>query len=126
MQLSKKPEAFVKFSWRCGNCHQILIIFEKKIRLKHRRSFWIRTTCLLKCEKVPVRKLSSDVNVLTGPSNCWYLQRSFGFLDNFIWIGCGKFPLILRDYLLSVVNVLTNSLSIPDLGKRVVFQLNLS
>ena len=44
--------------------------------------------------------------------------KSFGFLDNCIWIGCGKFFFILREYLSLKISVLTNSHRISDLTKR--------
>ena len=34
-------------------------------------------------------------------------QKIYGFLDNLIWIGKGKFSLLLREYSQLAVNVLT-------------------
>ena len=34
------------------------------------------------------------------------MQKVFGFSDNCIWIGCGKFSLLLREHSSLVVNVL--------------------
>ena len=53
-------------------------------------------------------------------------EKVFGFSDNTIWVCCGKFSLLLREYLPSDVRVLTNSLNISDLTKSKFFQLNLS
>ena len=43
-----------------------------------------------------------------------------------LWICCGKFWLLRREYLSSTVNMLTNSPKILDISKRVIFQLNFS
>ena len=53
-----------------------------------------------------------------------FLQKVFAFWDNCIWIGCGKFSLLWREFFSSAVNVLRNSSEILDLIKREVFQLN--
>ena len=53
-------------------------------------------------------------------------QEVFGVLGNIIWIGCEKFFLLLREYLSSTVNVLTNSPSISDLTNRDICKLNSS
>ena len=52
-------------------------------------------------------------------------ENVFSFLDNGVWNSCGKFCIILREYLSSAVNVLTNSLKISDKTKADFFQLNL-
>ena len=53
-------------------------------------------------------------------------KKDFGFLDNSIWVKCGKFSLLCREYLSKAVNLLTNSAKISDLTKRDVFKLILS
>ena len=52
--------------------------------------------------------------------------KSFGFSDNFSWIGNGKFSLLLRKYSLLAVNVLTRSPKISDLIKKIFFELTLA
>ena len=42
-------------------------------------------------------------------------EKIYGFLDNFIWVGNGKFSLLLREYSFLAVNLLTNSAEISDL-----------
>ena len=53
-------------------------------------------------------------------------EKAFGFWDNCIWYCCGKFSLLLGEYLSLAVKVLTNSPNISDLTKSNFFQLNLS
>ena len=48
------------------------------------------------------------------------------FFDNYIQIGCGNFPVLWRENLPLVVNLLTKIPKILDLIKREVSQLNLS
>ena len=36
-----------------------------------------------------------------------YSENIFRFFDNFIWIGCGKFSLLRKEYLPSAITVLT-------------------
>ena len=55
-----------------------------------------------------------------------YSKKVFSFWNKCIWNGCGKFSLLWREYLSSIVNVLTNSPKISDLTKREVSQLALS
>ena len=50
-------------------------------------------------------------------------KKYFSFLDNFIWIGCGKLSLLQRKYFPSGINVLTNGVKISDLSKADFFQL---
>ena len=52
-------------------------------------------------------------------------QKVSGFLDNLIWIGKGKFSLLLREYSQLAVNVLTSSSKISDRIKNNFFWLNL-
>ena len=54
-----------------------------------------------------------------------YSQKLFGFLENCIFIGCGKFFILGRHYLSSVVKVLASSPQIADPTKRDVFSLKL-
>ena len=54
------------------------------------------------------------------------LQNIYGSLDNLIWIGNGKFCLLLREYWQLAVNVLTSSPKISDLNKNNFFSLNLA
>ena len=51
-------------------------------------------------------------------------QKFYGFLDNLIWIGHGKFSLLLREYSQSRVNVLSSTLKILDLIKNNFLKLN--
>ena len=50
------------------------------------------------------------------------VEKVFCFLDNWIWIGCGKFLLLQTKYLSSAVNVLANSPKLLDITKRNIFQ----
>ena len=50
-------------------------------------------------------------------------KQFFPFVDNCIWIGCGKFCLYQREYLSSAVNVLTNSPQILHITKKDIFRL---
>ena len=50
-------------------------------------------------------------------------KKHFCFLDNSISIGSPKLSLLQREYLSSVVNVLTNSPKSPDITKREMFEL---
>ena len=45
-------------------------------------------------------------------------QKIYGFLDNLIWIGNGKFSLLLWEYSQLALNVLTRSREISDLIKN--------
>ena len=49
------------------------------------------------------------------------LQHVFGVLDNCIWIGSGKFCLLLQEYSHSAVSVLTSNPEISDLTKNDFF-----
>ena len=51
-------------------------------------------------------------------------KNVFCFSDNGIWIGFVKLSLCWREYLPSVVNVLTNSLKILYINKTDIFLLN--
>ena len=48
----------------------------------------------------------------------------FCLWDNSVWIGCVKLSLLRREYLLSAVNALTNSLETLHITKRDFFELN--
>ena len=50
------------------------------------------------------------------------VEKVFCFLDNWFWIGCGKFSLLQTEYLPSAVNVLANSPKLLDITKRDIFQ----
>ena len=52
------------------------------------------------------------------------LGKKFVFLDNCIWIGLVKLPLLGREYLSSAVTVLTNKPKILYITKRDIFELN--
>ena len=52
-------------------------------------------------------------------------EKCFGFLDNCIRVGYGKFSVLWAENLSSVINALKNRPVISDLSKRDVFQLNL-
>ena len=51
--------------------------------------------------------------------------KSFCLLDNCIWADCVKFSLLQRKYLLSVVNILTNSPNNSHITKKDILQLDL-
>ena len=52
------------------------------------------------------------------------VRKKFVFLlENFISFGCCKFELLRREYLSSVVIVLTNCLKILDITNRDIYQL---
>ena len=53
-------------------------------------------------------------------------EKVFRFWDKSVWSCCGKFGLLLQEYLSSAVNVLEKSLKFYDQSKAVFFQLNLS
>ena len=53
-------------------------------------------------------------------------EKVFYFLDNGVWSCCSKVCTLQREYLLSAVNVLTNSLKISDQTNADFFQLNIS
>ena len=53
-------------------------------------------------------------------------EKVYGFLDNFIWIGTGKFSLFLREYSQFPVNALSSSSRISDLIENYFFWLNLA
>ena len=44
------------------------------------------------------------------------------FIDNCIWISCGKFSLLGTEYLSSEVNVLTKCPRMQDIAKRDIFE----
>ena len=50
-------------------------------------------------------------------------ENIFWFWDNFIWIGCVRHSLLLREYLSLGVNMLTNSLKISVTTKTEFFGL---
>ena len=52
-------------------------------------------------------------------------EKVFCFWDNGVWNCCCKCSILLREYLSSAVNVLTNSFKISDPPKADFFQLNL-
>ena len=49
--------------------------------------------------------------------------RGFCFLDNCIWIDCGKFSQLRIEYLLSIVNILINIPYLPNITVGCIFQL---
>ena len=51
-------------------------------------------------------------------------EKVFCFCDNCIWIGCIRVSLLIREYLSSSVNVLTNTFKISHIFKRDFFKLN--
>ena len=53
-------------------------------------------------------------------------KKTFGFLDNCLWIALAKFSSSWREYLSSAVNVLRNSFKTLDLSKRDMLLLNSS
>ena len=53
-------------------------------------------------------------------------EKAFYFLDNGVWTCCAKLCTLQREYILSAVNVLTNSLKISDETSADIFQLNIS
>ena len=52
-------------------------------------------------------------------------ENVFGFSNNCIWIGSGKFSQTWTRYLLSTVYVLTNTSKISTNTKWFIFQINL-
>ena len=60
-----------------------------------------------------------DVAFINGRKNS---ENIFCFLDNWIWIGCSKFSLLPRQYLLPIISVLTKCLRISHIMKRDIFQ----
>ena len=52
-------------------------------------------------------------------------ENVFGFSNNWIWIGSGKFSQTWTRYLLSTVYVLTNTSKISTNTKGFIFQINL-
>ena len=66
-----------------------------------------------KCYKI-------DIEIKNG-EKIW--EKIILSLDNCIWISCGKFSLLGREYLSSRVNVLTKCPRIPDIAKRDIFQV---
>ena len=50
-------------------------------------------------------------------------EKVFYFLEHFFWIGYVKLSLLRREYLSSVVNVLSSGRKILDITKRDFFQL---
>ena len=52
------------------------------------------------------------------------IRKRFLFGDNCVRIGCVKLSLLRREYLLSAVNVLTNSYKALHLTKTDFFRLN--
>ena len=52
------------------------------------------------------------------------MGKKFYCLDKNIWTGCPKFSLLRREYLSSVVYVLTNSAKISDITKGDILQLH--
>ena len=53
-------------------------------------------------------------------------EKTFSFLDSFIWIASHKFSQLLGKYFSSGVNVLRNGLEISDITKKDSFQLQFS
>ena len=53
-------------------------------------------------------------------------EKVFYFLDNGVWTCCAKLCSLQREYFLSAVNVLTNSLKISDQINADFLQLNIS
>ena len=52
-------------------------------------------------------------------------KKSFCFLDNWIWISCGKSFLLGIEYLSWAINALKNSPKISNITKRDIFLLNI-
>ena len=48
-------------------------------------------------------------------------ENNFGFSDNCIWSGSGKFSLLLQEYSYLAVSVSTGGPKIPDLSKNDLF-----
>ena len=53
-------------------------------------------------------------------------RKTFGFLDNIIWIVCQKFSVQWQEYFKSAVNVLTNTLNTSHLANGDIFHQNSS
>ena len=53
-------------------------------------------------------------------------EKVFYFLDNGVWTCCSKLCTLQLEYLLSLVNVLTNNLKLSDQTNAEFFQLNIS
>ena len=53
-------------------------------------------------------------------------EKVFYFLDKCVRTCCAKMCILQREYLLSAVNVLTNSLKISDQTNADIFQPNIS
>ena len=53
-------------------------------------------------------------------------QKISAFLDNLIWIGTGKFSLLVREYSYVAGNVLSSSPKISYLIKKNFFEVNLA
>ena len=70
---------------------------------------------LSKCSKV-------DLNFKTTKED---MEKIFSFLDICIWVGCVKLSLLRREYLTSVVSLLTNSPELLYITKRNFFKLDL-
>ena len=80
----------------------------------------------------------SEIHRLWGSSffwKCWKFnvdfknaeknwEKTFGFWDISIWIGCIKLSLLKREYLSSAVNMLTNSFEILHSTKKAFCQLS--
>ena len=53
-------------------------------------------------------------------------KKSFVFWDNGVWTCCAKTWTLVREYLFSAINVLTNSLNISDQTNADFLQLDIS
>ena len=53
-------------------------------------------------------------------------EKIFSFLDNCIWISCGNFSLLQREYLSSGINVVKNGIAISNITKKDLFELKFS
>ena len=120
-----------------GTVVQIATVFLPAYYVICGRVFWSRIFHPI-IESSFSETVLSKIHRLCGPSFFWKCSKSnvdseneeknwgkvFCFLDNSIWIGSVKLPVLRREYLSSAVNLSTNSPKIFHRTNLDFFQLN--
>ena len=116
---------------------QIATLFEQVYHVTRQRVLWNGTFCTYILPRFP-ECVISEINQLWGSSFFWKCskfkvdfenlrknpEKAFSFWDKYVRNGCVKLSVLRREYLSSVVNVLTNSYKSLRLTKTDFFWLN--
>ena len=105
------------------NSSRDLAFLYSEWRLAQRNGAWCVTVSIPYFTVFPFSvKISSKFLNFRNAMKNW--EKKFIFIDNCVWIVCGKFSLLWQEYLSPPINVLTNSSKISDINERDVFRFS--